>query len=574
MAAIKFKSALGVERMYENGFGGIDQRRSRGTCLAVENLDRCTDGSLKTRAGYTAVAEYEGSLRASFNFADKLFSVIGSSLVVTDTESGCSEVKATLEKAEGDVDIFCFGGDVYIHDGESFFRFKDGVLTRIEGYAPLYGKDWYPSARGPINEDVNLLSDRIRISYLVSGTVSTFRLGIEAASIDRVEINGKEAEINAALDEELSSIVHTNTITGDMTVTFWLTLSPEASQMHRVKQSTKAFVFGNNGGERLCLYNPGLSANLYASKSVNWLEQEYSALTAPQSLPLYVPVSSALCIGSGASPITDLAHHYGRGILFTETDAWLIDWEGNESDPSVEKPKCFLLNSAIGADRIRSTAYFDNDPITYFCGSLWRWNSKSGVRDECSASKISDQVAYLIAKDSEKISMLSLPQRQKIFIADAEDEEGKLLVYDLTSSVWTVWSGIFAERLLRYGDLPAFSRGGNIYVFRDGANEDNDSDETFPIKSKLSTHFLAFGCPERVKRSTSLLLDCDLSGGSGKLTLENEKGEKTVSLLHGKPGGGREQFSEYIRLPGFKKLRLSFEADSPTVIYSAIISAK
>ena len=170
--------------------------------------------------------------------------------------------------------------------------------------------------------------------------------------------------------------------------------------------------------------------------------------------------------------------------------------------------------------------------------------------------------------------MLSLPQKQKIFIADAEDGEGRLLIYDLARQAWTVYRGIFAERLFSYGNLPAFSRGGCIYVFFDDLTNDNESDEVFPIKSKLVTHFLDFGCPEKTKRSAAVVLECDLSGGQGSLILETEKNERVTVPLHGKAGGGREQFSCRIPMPRFKKLRLSVETDSPAVIYSVILSAK
>ena len=577
MKSFKFKNALGVERMYEDGFGGIDRTRQRGNCYLTENLDLDTDGSLKTRAGYASVAEYQGNLRASFNFADKLYSVIGDSLIVTDVESGSSEKVGDLANTEVEADIFCFGGNLYVHDGQVFYYLKDGELILVEGYAPLYGIGWHPRSCGAINEDLNLLSDRIRISYSVTSTTNRFNLGINAASIDRVEINGTEvdlAENNIYLDEEYPSVAHTISLTGTMNVTFWLTLPPEASESSRMKQAAKAFVFGNNGGERLCLYNPGISCNLYSSLPVSRSAHSYSQLTAPNAIPLYVPVSSALCIGSGAYPITNIAHHYGRGILFTEKDAWFIDWNGDEANTEALKPQSFLLNSAIGAEYIPSSAYFDNDPITYFCGRLWRWHSQSGVRDECSASMLSDEVSALIPKDSEKISMLSLPQKQKIFIADAEDSEGRLLIYDLARKAWTVYRGIFAERLFSYGNLPAFSRGGCIYVFFDDLKEDNEADEVFPIKSKLVTHFLDFGCPEKTKRSAAAVLEYDLSGGQGSLILETEKNERVTAPLHGKAGGGREQFSCRIPMPRFKKLRLSVETDSPAVIYSAILSAK
>ena len=577
MKSFKFKNAIGVERMYEDGFGGIDRTRQQGNCYLTENLDLDADGSLKTRAGYASIAEFQGNLRASFNFADKLYSVIGDSLIVTDIESGSSEKVGDLANADGEADIFSFGGNLYVHDGQVFYYLKDGELILVEGYAPLYGIGWHPRSCGAINEDLNLLSDRIRISYSVTSTTNRFNLGINAASIDRVDINGTEvdlAENNIYLDEEYPSVAHTISLTGTMNVTFWLTLPPESSESSRMKQAAKAFVFGNNGGERLCLYNPGISCNLYSSVQVSRSAHSYSQLTAPDAIPLYVPVSSALCIGSGAYPITNIAHHYGRGILFTEKDAWFIDWNGDEANTEALKPQSFLLNSAIGAEYIPSSAYFDNDPITYFCGRLWRWHSQSGVRDECSASMLSDEVSALIPKDSEKISMLSLPQKQKIFIADAEDSEGRLLIYDLARKAWTVYRGIFAERLFSYGNLPSFSRGGCIYVFFDDLTNDNESDEVFPIKSKLVTHFLDFGCPEKTKRSAAVVLEYDLSGGSGTLTLETEKGERVTAPLHGKAGGGREQFSCRIPMPRFKKLRLSVETDSPAVIYNAILSAK
>ena len=71
-----------------------------------------------------------------------------------------------------------------------------------------------------------------------------------------------------------------------------------------------------------------------------------------------------------------------------------------------------------------------------------------------------------------------------------------------------------------------------------------------------------------------MVLEYDLSGDGGTLILETEKGERVTAPLHGKEGGGREQFSCRIPMPRFKKLRLSVETNSPSVIYNAILSAK
>lgn len=580
MAAIKFKSALGVDRSCEEGFGGIDRTshlKSSDRCYRLENLEPKADGSLKTRPGYRQAFEFSGTLRASFNSADKLYTLVGNSLVLTDTALGTSQILATLPSDEGDADIFCFNGDIYVHDGNYLYLYDGSTLNAVEGYAPLYGSNWNPATGGEIYEDINMLSDRIRISFTLTSSTNSYNLGINVSSVDRVELNGTQyplEELNIAIDSSDSSVLHSSYITGSAYIVFWLTLAPEESQKYRLQKATKAFVFGNNGGERLCIYNPGLTGHLLCTQPISQSNHLASKKSASGALPLYIPSSSSLCIGSGASPISGMAQHYGRALLFTDTDTWCVDWEGDENNAERVFPKVFMLNSAIGSEPVRGTAYCENDPITYFCGGLWRWHSQSGVRDECSASLISDEVASILPKNSDGISMLSLPQRQKLIIADADDTEGKLLIYDTARKSWTLYRGIFAERLLRFGDHPAFSRGGSVYVFSDDLTEDSEDGESFPINSCLSSHFLDFGCPERTKRSVRIILTCDLSGGEAKVSFENEIGEERTLQLKGSPDDGAEQFSERIALPRFKKLRYTIESENPLILYSAILSAK
>lgn len=580
MAAIKFKSALGVDRSCEEGFGGIDRTshmRSSDRCYSLENLEPQADGSLKTRSGYRQGFEFSGDLRASFNSADKLYSLIGSSLVLTDTTLGTSQVLAAVKSEAGDADIFCLGGDIYVFDGNCLYRYDGEALTEVEGYAPLYGNNWSPAGGGAIYEDINLLSKRIRIAFAITTNTQSFNLGVKVSSVDRIEIDGKEYSVNALnvkINSEDNSIIESSYISGSAYIVFWLTLADEVLENYRLPEGSKAFVFANNGGERLCIYDPGVSGDLLCSLPITKSAHFASKKTSSAAVPLYLPNSSSLCIGSGSSPISGMAHHYGRGLLFTDTDTWCVDWEGDEANTERVFPKAFLLNSAIGSEPVHGTAYCENDPITYFCGGLWRWHSQSGVRDECSATLISDEVASILPKNSDGISMLSLPQRQKLLIADAEDNEGRLLVYDTARKSWTLYTGIFAERLLRFGDHPAFSRGGSVYVFSDDLTEDSEDEESFAIKSLLSSHFIDFGCPERTKRSARIILACDLSGGEAAVRFENEIGEERTLQLKGSKDGGAEQFSERIALPRFKKLRYSIESDDPVTLYGAILSAK
>ncbi len=575
MAAIKFKSALGVERGYEDGFGGIDRTadgRRGGKLFYAENLDIRPDGALVSRSGYRQLRELEGEFRGHFTRGDKLYTVVGNSFEVTDTSNGSRTVLGSLPTVSGHAEIFCFGGEMYVHDGEALYRHDGEALSAAEGYIPYYGMNWDPAYGGAVNEHINYLSDRILISYSVNQITNSFYLGIEAASIDRAQI-GLEVrdteEFTLTRNSDGTAIIRSSASIGSGEVYFWLTLAPEASKKHTLARPIRSFVFGNNGGERLCFYSPGESGLLYCSKPVQPDMQEYSSKIADNELPLYFAKTTEVCVGSGACPISGMAEHYGRALLFTESNAWCVDFEGEEKNTDYFKPKIFMLNSAIGSEILSGAAYCENDPLTYSSGALWRWHSRSGVLDECSATLVSDSVADLLSANSENLSLLSIPAKQSIYIADTEGGEGRILVYNTRLKSWTAYSGIFAEKLLCYGNLPAFVSGNALCVFTGGLAQDEENDEDFAIRTAFSTHFLDFGIPERNKRSVDLVLSCNLPK-SGAVYFENERGEVVNIAIE----GGRQTVSERIHLPRFKRLQVRVEADAPALFESLILSAK
>jgi hypothetical protein len=228
-----------------------------------------------------------------------------------------------------------------------------------------------------------------------------------------------------------------------------------------------------------------------------------------------------------------------------------------------------MLNSAIGSEILSGAAYCENDPITYSSGALWRWHSRSGVLDECSATLVSDTVADLLSAEAESLSMISIPGRQSIYIADTEQGDGKMLVYNTRLKSWTAYKGTFAEKLLCYGNRPAFISGNALCVFTDGFGFDEEGDEIFAIKTAFTTHFLDFGTPERNKRSVDLVLSYDLKS-CGMIHFETERGE----VLSIEIEGGKKTLTERLRLPRFKQLRLRLEADAPALFGSLILSAK
>lgn len=576
MAAIKFKSALGVERGYEYGFGGIDRTakgRRDNTLFLAKNLDLNTDGSLSSRGGYRQIRNLDGEFRGHFSKGSKLYTVIGNQFELTDTDSGSVTCLGALETDHGHAEIFCFGGDIYVHDSIKLYRLQGEELSPVEGCAPYYGQGWSPLYGGMVHDDINYLSDRIMISYTISGTASSFYLGLGIASIDRVETSGLERDIsNFSLtkNSDGAPIIKASEAVSGIEITFWLTLSPEESQKHRLAAPIRAFVFGNNGGERLCFYLPDCSGHIYCSKPIGPSVHISSKRTAPNEIPLYISKKTTVCIGSGADSVMGMADHYGRALLFTDLNTWCVDFEDKESNTDYHIPKVFMLNSAIGSEIQSGSAYCENDPVTYSHGSLWRWHSRSAVLDECSASLMSEVITDIFPENSDALAMLSIPQKGLIYILDPDSDEGGLLIYNTRLNAWTLYKSIFAEKLLRYGNSAAFVRGDALFVLSRSLECDKEDDESFAINSSFSSHFFDFDTPERTKRTLNLILSCELGEDGGKISFENERGEISTIKL----SGGKQTVSESLHLPRFKRIRIKAESNSRAVWRSLILSAK
>ncbi len=347
MAAIKFKNALGVERQQEEGFGGIDRTaelKNGNSCEYAENLDVAPDCSLSTRAGYELKHLLSGELRAVFYSADKIYALTGKEFICIDTETDELEKLDEVETETGEGDIFCYNGEIYLHDGKKLYRYNGTVLEEVDGYAPVYGRNWHPITQGAIEEYPNILSKKIRLNFQTVSNMGGFNVGLKIASIDRVEINGLQrdpAVAGLSIDPDDPTQIKSSLFSAVVMVDFWLTLTDDALPKYTIARRTKGFVFGGEGGERLCLYNPDISGHLLCSRPISQSAHESSKLGNPNALPLYIPETSAVCVGSGAYPITGMAQHYDRALLFTGSDTWCVDWEGDEANTERFSPKIF-----------------------------------------------------------------------------------------------------------------------------------------------------------------------------------------------------------------------------------------
>ena len=176
-----FKTQNALAKAEFRGFGGIDTKdvTGRGGKAAdIVNFRVLPDGTLKKRCGYRRVASMPGKIRAmltGYFDGEFLGYVLADGQVFKlDFATGERTLIGSIGSISGDASIFYYLGNIFVIDGEEIYQLKDDEIISAEGYVPLFGKNWGSTYPGEINEPINLLNPRARISYIVSDPPTIF----------------------------------------------------------------------------------------------------------------------------------------------------------------------------------------------------------------------------------------------------------------------------------------------------------------------------------------------------------------------------------------------------------------
>ncbi len=569
------------ETSFAYGFGGMNEcaeGESGNELCALDNFDILPDGSLCIRSGFRVLKTLSSKPRAIWqgdvDGQPSLYCLLGSEVYAVHGHKPSVSLIGRVGTAEGEGAIFWLGDKLYVLDGEELYSIDENdEMTPVSGYVPLYGKGWDCELRGEINESINYLSDHIMINYRTTVDNTTVSFGVKVASIDRVECAGEVVDVEdygfeISEDGMSASCLE---LPYSKNLTLWLTLARNVSQRNRLTSSTRVLSCVGGGGYRLGFYGGIYDGEMMFSSPTD----EYSTVEAKRAYSdvgeLYFPQNARVNISNSRHKIKAISPHFGRYILFTDKDARCLDWNGREGDRDVLTPDIIVLNSGIGSDISDCAPTCGNDPVTYYGGELWRWHSASGVRDECSATLISDPIKSYLPRDDGQLIMISCPVRNEIWIADVEDESGRVLIYNDKMRAWRCYSGVYPEYFFLYGGSVGFGRGETLYIFDEESGVDSDTTEDSEIIASSISHRLDFGTPTQKKRRVSYALDATVGGGEVKLTLESDSGERRVLTLS---GDGRRTYSDRITLCRFHTLTFTIESHAPTVVHGIALGAK
>lgn len=523
------------------GFGGIGERDAHdGGIYDIVNLRVRADGSLKKRSGYRAIYNAPDAIRAVWSgYIDGSFVcyfLAGRGIYTLDINTGEARLITSVTETEGHAQFFYFKDNLYLADGGDIYRLRDISAVSVKGYVPLLGKDWEPGEAGEINEPLNILHRRARISYRVGETVGAYLPTMyPVASIDALYKNGALVDPESySFDTRFNTINLSGLATGD-TLEANVTFEEDelqAATRSQLISSRCACIFGGINSSRLFLWGGNAKNKIFASIYVDERSLEASDARYAGAGPLYFVEGSSFAVGDGRYNVKAVTRHFDRLLILTDGDAWIA----NAGTTGTEEFPIMNVNSSVGCTAERGVALVGNDPVSIGRHAIYRWTSETDELNECNAYPISAQISDMLDQSFfENARVIYSRRKDELWFADPT-ADGGVFIYACKRGAWFRFEGIPISDFFDADGEVGFIGGNTFYLFDDALNLDIDTvgaEDGREIEARLVCSVSDFG-NAGYKRLGCAIIRADSLGAKLTLTLKSDRGEQIERSAVGK----------------------------------------
>lgn len=344
--------------------------------------------------------------------------------------------------------LFEFGDRIYVLDGEKMWRItpylnadnKVRLTTEtVDGYIPLVVTGANPAGGGTTLERINLLTSKRRVQYSADGSSTIFTLPEVASSLVSVKVDGVDVTSEWSLPANMNAEARTAPAQGvnNVEITYDTGAQTRENQANRALILNQRFAEAYNGSTDTRIFLAGDGTNICY----------YSGVTeAGEPSAEYFPALNEIRVDASNSPITGMARHYTRLLVFKPDSTWSVGYETTYLPDGTETAGFRLvpMHREIGSDAPGQVATVKNFARTYCRGNLYDWRqTASYYQDERYAKLISEPVRRSMRKaDKDKIYLFDDDERQR-FYAFLNDADGTVIVNDYSLDVWYVWTGFY-----------------------------------------------------------------------------------------------------------------------------------
>ena len=516
MSVFKQKNAIASTEF--KGFEGIDSTAPHGYVPAAKdmaNFRLANDGSLEKRSGFAPIAVCNEKIRAIWSGKlegkQSTFIVYGHIVASVDPGDNTLVNIGYVANSGGHTNFIFFNSRLYLMDGTSIYSVDHRGVFSVEGYAPLYGKNWGSAKKGSINEPLNLATRHIRMTYRLTETLTYLCVDHVISSIDAVFINGLPATENNSyyFDQSLMCVCVMGIKAGDY-VELFLTVAESEMDRSSLFSCKSSVVYGTYTDNRLFLWDGEAEDLMFASRSVDNESLEKSKSVYGNTVPLYIPVDAAFAMTKDGRKITAVCRHYDRLLIFTNADTWMARSSLESGNPL----DAVTINPSRGCSSNGAVAMCGNDPICVSDGSILCWTSDTDELNESNAYSISKKIDPLLGASFFKNAKLLVDESHaEILFIDPYDAAGTMWVYNYNTKNWFKFDGIYADSLFLCDKSVGFVRDNAVYLFDDTYEYDVMADgsekEIVAFYESLPTDLSVAG---NKKRLLGMTLNANMQG--------------------------------------------------------------
>ena len=178
-----------ISRIYSN-FRGVDFRGEEiNITRSPDSLNVWKDyketESIRTRPGMKKAYPYTAPVYGIFEYKGSLMIHTGTTLRKVNTEGESILHENMAQRAS---QAFVYEDVFYIKDGQNYLQYDGTTIKDVEGYVPTTTIGRKPMGGGTKYEDVNMISDRRKNTFLADGVSFSFFLDVTNIDEDFVPI--------------------------------------------------------------------------------------------------------------------------------------------------------------------------------------------------------------------------------------------------------------------------------------------------------------------------------------------------------------------------------------------------
>lgn len=523
MARIKSKqSAL---QTLSCKFGGMGKHTPLEPMGAEDmcNFRILPNGVLKVRSGYALKKAFSsgrkirGFWEGTLNGTSYSFAAVGSTVYRLSGPSLTDTVAGTITEGSTLVHFCAFEDNLYLLDGTTIWHYSPGknMFIALEAYVPLYGYSWEPASYGEVNEELNLLTPRLRVHYYNSSHATIFTLPFYASAVDIVLADGDETT-DYTFSRGSNKIIFSDAPT---VVEVGITVAINDDLRDAMLAAQLSYIYSRNGENRLLLCDA--DGRMFVSHTVTTPMLSSCRVYYPDAAPLYFCMDDIFFLGDNAHPVKTFCPLYETLLAFTGDRIWNLLFE---KDGSIQPT---LAMHGIGCSSAYGAIPYGNGVLAAMNGGIYHITASPARPEDLFLERVSlgidDKFTTGFTTDVQLFRNFATGE---VWMRMPSNTAGEVWVWNTELKEWYRFSGIAATFFLKINGNVGFANVNKIFLFNRSQTTDNGN----AIDAYYKSAYLDLASSGAVRRSMNASLYASPSKSDYEVSFETEQNGNVYTL--------------------------------------------